>query len=98
MLVMYGILKEWRLSVGLSLLFITLQLESCSKFLAVFAAFADSPCAAEKTRFSPMCNLRDKCCWTILTRASQVLPLQILDLEIFYQNPLRTSRDDPWDH
>ena len=35
---------------------------------------------------------------TILTRASQVLPLRILDLEIFYQNPLRTSRDDPWDH
>ena len=25
---------------------------------------------------------------TILTRPSQVLPLQILDLEIFYQNPL----------
>ena len=36
--------------------------------------------------------------WSILTRASQVLPLRILDLEIFYQNPLRTSRDDPWDH
>ena len=36
--------------------------------------------------------------WTFLRRASQWLPLRILDLEFFYQNPLRTSRDDPWDH
>ena len=51
-------LERMRVSVGLSLLFITLQLESCSKFLAVFAAFADSPCAAEKNPvLVPMCNL-----------------------------------------
>ena len=50
-------LERMRVSVGLSLLFITLQLESCSKFLAVFAAFADSPCAAEKTRFLSQCAI-----------------------------------------
>ena len=36
--------------------------------------------------------------WSILTKASQRLPLRILDLEFFHQNPLRTSRDDHWDH
>ena len=35
---------------------------------------------------------------SILGRTSQRLPLRILDLEFVYQNPLRTSRDDPWDH
>ena len=36
--------------------------------------------------------------WSILTKASQRLPLRISDLEFFHQNPLRTSRDDHWDH
>ena len=43
----------------------------------------------------------DKGCFgrrSILGRTSQRLPLRILDLEFVYQNPLRTSRDDPWDH
>ena len=36
--------------------------------------------------------------WSILRRASQWWTLRILDSGFFHQNPLRTSRDDPWDH
>ena len=46
-------------------LFITLWLESCSKFLAVFAAFADSPlsvCLCRKTSSCP--NVQSRVRWT----------------------------------
>ena len=50
--------------LGLTL-FITLWLESCSKFLAVFAAFADSPlsvCLCRKTSSCP--NVQSRVRWT----------------------------------
>ena len=56
------ILESRRLSLTL---FITLWLESCSKFLAVFAAFADSPlsvCLCRKTSSCP--NVQSTVGWT----------------------------------